>query len=180
MKKGVARRTKLSMPRAICWAKMMPGSVPSYQMKTRVESASTKPIGTPPTRLSTKTASMTHGAAGIALGARTLHSAQTASKRATAPAAPWVMLAVFVLSLVGGVPIGFVLALSTLVFIWYEGTLPGIIFAQQMARGIDNFVLLAIPFFILVGYMMEANGMSVRLIELLHPGVCRLRGGPTV
>src|SRR5258707_642203 len=94
---------------------------------------------------------------------------------ATMPSPPWVMLAVFVLSLVGGVPIGFVLALSTLVFIWYEGTLPGIIFAQQMARGIDNFVLLAIPFFILVGYMMEANGMSVRLIELLQPGVGRLR-----
>ena len=42
------------------------------------------------------------------------------------------------------------------------------IFAQQMARGIDNFVLLAIPFFILVGYLMEANGMSVRLIALLE------------
>src|SRR5258708_36243231 len=98
----------------------------------------------------------------------------------TLPAPPWVMLAVFVVSLVGGVPIGFVLALSTLVFIWYEGTLPGIIFAQQMARGIDNFVLLAIPFFILVGYMMEANGMSVRLIELLQRGVGRLRGGLNV
>jgi tripartite ATP-independent transporter DctM subunit len=99
---------------------------------------------------------------------------------ATMPSPPWVMLAVFVLSLAGGVPIGFVLALSTLVFIWYEGTLPGIIFAQQMARGIDNFVLLAIPFFILVGYMMEANGMSVRLIELLQRGVGRLRGGLNV
>jgi tripartite ATP-independent transporter DctM subunit len=96
------------------------------------------------------------------------------------PAAPTVMLAVFVLALIGGVPIGFVLALSTLVFIWYEGSLPGIIFAQQMARGIDNFVLLAIPFFILVGYMMEANGMSVRLIELLQRGVGRLRGGLNV
>jgi tripartite ATP-independent transporter DctM subunit len=96
------------------------------------------------------------------------------------PAAPTVMLVVFVLALVGGVPIGFVLALSTLVFIWYEGSLPGIIFAQQMARGIDNFVLLAIPFFILVGYMMEANGMSVRLIELLQRGVGRLRGGLNV
>jgi tripartite ATP-independent transporter DctM subunit len=98
----------------------------------------------------------------------------------TMPAAPTVMLVVFVLALVGGVPIGFVLALSTLVFIWYEGSLPGIIFAQQMARGIDNFVLLAIPFFILVGYMMEANGMSVRLIELLQRGVGRLRGGLNV
>jgi tripartite ATP-independent transporter DctM subunit len=49
-----------------------------------------------------------------------------------------------------------------------------------MARGIDNFVLLAIPFFILVGYLMEANGMSVRLIELLQRAVGRMRGGLNV
>ena len=71
-------------------------------------------------------------------------------------------------ALVGGMPIGFALALAALIFIWVDGSLPGVILAQQMARGIDNFVLLAIPFFILVGYLMEANGMSVRLIELLE------------
>jgi tripartite ATP-independent transporter DctM subunit len=57
---------------------------------------------------------------------------------------------------------------------------PGVIFAQQMARGIDNFVLLAIPFFILVGYLMEAGGMSMRLIELLHRAVGGMRGGLNV
>jgi len=80
----------------------------------------------------------------------------------------------------GGMPIGFALALAALIFIWAEGTLPGVIFAQQMARGIDNFVLLAIPFFILVGYLMEANGMSVRLIALLERLVGRTRGGLNV
>ena len=49
-----------------------------------------------------------------------------------------------------------------------------------MARGIDNFVLLAIPFFILVGYLMEADGMSVRLIALLERLVGRARGGLNV
>ena len=92
----------------------------------------------------------------------------------------WLMLAAFVLGLVGGMPIGFVLALSALVYIWVDGTMPGVIFAQQMARGIDNFVLLAIPFFILVGYLMEANGMSVRLIALLERAVGRMRGGLNV
>ena len=86
----------------------------------------------------------------------------------------------FFITLVGGLPIGFALALAALTFIWVEGTLPGVIFAQQMARGIDNFVLLAIPFFILVGYLMEANGMSVRLIELLQRAVGRMRGGLNV
>src|SRR4029078_4267307 len=74
----------------------------------------------------------------------------------------------------------FALALAALTFIWVEGSLPGVIFAQQMARGIDNFVLLAIPFFILVGYLMETNGMAVRRIELLERMVGRMRGGLNV
>jgi tripartite ATP-independent transporter DctM subunit len=96
------------------------------------------------------------------------------------PSSGVLMLIGFFVTLFGGLPIGFALALAALIFIWVEGTLPGVIFAQQMARGIDNFVLLAIPFFILVGYLMEANGMSVRLIELLQRGVGRMRGGLNV
>jgi tripartite ATP-independent transporter DctM subunit len=99
---------------------------------------------------------------------------------ASLPASGTLMLAGFFITLFGGLPIGFALALAALIFIWVEGTLPGVIFAQQMARGIDNFVLLAIPFFILVGYLMEANGMSVRLIELLQRAVGRMRGGLNV
>ena len=90
------------------------------------------------------------------------------------------MGAAFLLCLAAGAPIGFVLALSALVYVWTEGSLPGVVFAQQVARGIDNFVLLAIPFFILVGYLMEANGMSVRLIALLERLVGRVRGGLNV
>jgi tripartite ATP-independent transporter DctM subunit len=96
------------------------------------------------------------------------------------PSSGTMMMLGFAITLAGGLPIGFALALAALTFIWVEGTLPGVIFAQQMARGIDNFVLLAIPFFILVGYLMESNGMSVRLIELLQRMVGRMRGGLNV
>ena len=99
---------------------------------------------------------------------------------ASVPSSGTLMLVGFFITLFGGLPIGFALALAALIFIWVEGTLPGVIFAQQMARGIDNFVLLAIPFFILVGYLMEANGMSVRLIELLQRSVGHMRGGLNV
>jgi tripartite ATP-independent transporter DctM subunit len=98
----------------------------------------------------------------------------------TMPGPGPLMFAGFVVCLVGGMPIGFALTLAALIFIWVDGSLPGVILAQQMARGIDNFVLLAIPFFILVGYLMEANGMSVRLIELLERLVGRMRGGLNV
>jgi tripartite ATP-independent transporter DctM subunit len=96
------------------------------------------------------------------------------------PSPMTLMLLGFFVTLCGGLPIGFALALAALVFIWVEGNLPGVIFAQQMARGIDNFVLLAIPFFILVGYLMEANGMSVRLIALLQRLIGNIRGGLNV
>ncbi|WP_406856236.1 TRAP transporter large permease subunit [Alsobacter sp. KACC 23698] len=114
------------------------------------------------------------------LGVAALYVAWDVVSPDAAPSARTLMLAGFALTLVGGLPIGFALALAALIYVWVEGSLPGVIFAQQMARGIDNFVLLAIPFFILVGYLMEANGMSVRLIELLQRLVGRMRGGLNV
>ncbi len=93
------------------------------------------------------------------------------------PSSSAFMLAALVITLFGGLPIGFVLVLAALVYVVTEGSLPGVIVAQQMARGIDSFVMLAIPFFILVGYLMEANGMSIRLIEMLRRAIGGMRGG---
>jgi tripartite ATP-independent transporter DctM subunit len=87
------------------------------------------------------------------------------------------MLLGFALALMAGMSIGFALALSALVFVWRDGSVPGVIFAQQMARGIDNFVLLAIPFFLLTGALMEASGIAAKLIAVLERLVGRLRGG---
>jgi TRAP-type C4-dicarboxylate transport system permease small subunit len=67
------------------------------------------------------------------------------------PGMPVAMGVTFVITLTAGVPIAFVLALTTLVFVWGGDVLPGEFFAQQTARGINNFVLLVVPFFILVG-----------------------------
>ena len=95
----------------------------------------------------------------------------------TLPASGALMLAALIVTLFGGLPIGFVLVLAALVFVMLQGSMPGVIVAQQMARGIDSFVMLAIPFFILVGYLMEANGMSIRLIEMLRRSIGGMRGG---
>ena len=66
----------------------------------------------------------------------------------TLPSSGALMLAALVVTLFGGLPIGFVLVLAALVYVMMEGSMPGVIVAQQMARGIDSFVMLAIPFFI--------------------------------
>ncbi len=119
-------------------------------------------------------------ALGITAVALALYLAWSALLPNSVPSAGALMALGFVVTLCGGLPIGFALALAALLFIWVGGTLPGVIFAQQMARGIDDFVLLAIPFFILVGYLMEANGMSARLIVLLQRLVGPRRGGMNV
>jgi tripartite ATP-independent transporter DctM subunit len=83
----------------------------------------------------------------------------------------------FVLGLVAGVPIGFVLAFAALLYFLADPSLPLLVYAQQVMAGSDHFVLLAIPFFVLAGLLMECNGMSARLIELLLRIFGRVRGG---
>lgn len=75
-----------------------------------------------------------------------------------------------------GVPIGFVLAFASLLYFLSDPSLPILVYAQQVMAGTDHFVLLAIPFFVLAGLLMEANGMSSRLIELLLRLFGRMKG----
>ncbi|MGC3964687.1 MAG: TRAP transporter large permease subunit [Rhodocyclaceae bacterium] len=100
---------------------------------------------------------------------------QTAPDPASAPAL--LMLACFALGIFAGVPIAFTLAISAMVFFTSQPSLPFAFFAQQVAAGVDHFVLLAIPFFLLAGAAMEVNGMSSRLVELIVRGMGRVRGG---
>ena len=79
--------------------------------------------------------------------------------------------------LVIGVPIAFAIALAAMLYFLAEPTLPMLIYSQQVIAGGSHFVLLAIPFFVLAGLTMEANGMSTRLIELLLRLFGRFRGG---
>jgi tripartite ATP-independent transporter DctM subunit len=91
---------------------------------------------------------------------------------------PWMLLTIgFVGGLLLGVPIAFVLGLSSLVFFMADPSLPMLVYSQQVMAGTDHYVLLAIPFFVLAGLLMEANGMSSRLIELLLRMFGRVRGG---
>ncbi len=69
MKNGIASSTKLSIPRAICCAKITPGSVPSTQMKVSAASASAKPIGSPPNSVTKKPTSISVPDDGTEFGA---------------------------------------------------------------------------------------------------------------
>ena len=114
--------------------------------------------------------------AGIALLAVLGYSVQK-----TIPAglsAPGVlMLGCFVLGVVAGVPIAFTLGISSMSFFIASPFLPFVFYSQQVSAGVDHFVLLSIPFFLLAGAAMEVNGMSSRLVELIVRCMGRLRGG---
>jgi tripartite ATP-independent transporter DctM subunit len=94
------------------------------------------------------------------------------------PIRPWMLLTIgFFGGLTLGVPIAFVLAFASLLYFLSDPSLPMLVYSQQVMAGMDHFVLLAIPFFVLAGLVMEVNGMSSRLIELLLRMMGRVRGG---
>ncbi|OKO99765.1 TRAP transporter large permease [Xenorhabdus eapokensis] len=74
----------------------------------------------------------------------------------------------FAILLALSVPVSFAIGLSSLVAITMTLPLESAItvVAQRMAAGVDNFSLLAIPFFILAGNMMNQGGIAARLINL--------------
>lgn len=77
----------------------------------------------------------------------------------------------------GGLPVGFALIFSTMVYLWISGAVPMVALPQNMVDGTGNFVLLALPFFIFAGLIMERGGISVRLVRFVHALVGHLRGG---
>jgi tripartite ATP-independent transporter DctM subunit len=86
-------------------------------------------------------------------------------------------LILFLLAVVIGLPIGFALLLSTANYLWTGDIAPIEALPQQMVNGTGNFILLAIPFFILAGLIMERGGISLRLVQFVHAFVGHLRGG---
>lgn len=65
-----------------------------------------------------------------------------------------------------GVPISFSLLISGAVLMWQLGMFNGQIIAENVIHGADSYPLLAVPFFLLAGEIMNAGGLSRRLINL--------------
>ncbi|MEI9922647.1 MAG: TRAP transporter large permease subunit [Bradyrhizobium sp.] len=84
---------------------------------------------------------------------------------------------IFVIQLLLGVPIGFVLLMATLLYLHTSRTVPLSVVPINMQGGISSFVMLSIPFFILAGYVMTAGGLSGRLTDFVISLVGRFRGG---
>lgn len=82
----------------------------------------------------------------------------------------------FTLLLLIGVPIGHALGAASLLVIYAQG-MPGVLLPQTAYNATDSFPLMAVPFFVLAGYLMEFGGLSRRLVDLAEALIGRMRGG---
>jgi tripartite ATP-independent transporter DctM subunit len=90
-------------------------------------------------------------------------------------------LLVFIGSLLGsmaiGVPVAFALMFCGVILMSYMGMFNTQIVSQNMITGADTFTLLAIPFFILAGELMNSGGLSRRIIDFALAWAGHIRGG---
>jgi len=89
----------------------------------------------------------------------------------------WLVLGSVIALALLNVPIGFTLAIATIVVVLIQGTAPLEAIPLMIFGGASKFPLLAIPLFILAGGLMTSSGISVRLINLASALVGFIRGG---
>ncbi len=76
-----------------------------------------------------------------------------------------------------GVPVAFALMFCGIVLMQYMGIFNPVILSQNMIQGANTFTLLAIPFFLLAGELMNAGGLSKRIVDFAVACVGHIRGG---
>jgi tripartite ATP-independent transporter DctM subunit len=83
----------------------------------------------------------------------------------------------FVVLLLLAVPVAFSVGVAGFVGLWWSGSYPLTVIVQQVFLTVDSFVLLAIPLFILAGFLMESGGIALRLVRFAQALVGWIRGG---
>lgn len=91
------------------------------------------------------------------------------------------MLVLFLLSLaiplILGVPVAFSLIISAIVLMSTKNLFTAQLVVQQFIGGINSFSLLAVPFFMLAGELMNKGGITKRIVDVVYIWVGRFRGG---
>jgi C4-dicarboxylate transporter DctM subunit len=88
-----------------------------------------------------------------------------------------VLMGAFLVLITIGLPIAFAMALAAIATIAWQGSLPFSVFIQRALIGADSYSLLAIPFFILAGNIMNVGGITTRIINFANACVGRFSGG---
>lgn len=78
--------------------------------------------------------------------------------------------------LILGAPVAVALGLSSLIFIMIDG-MPSVIVLHNMVNGINSFPLIAVPFFILAGHLMNTAGITTKIFNFARATVGWMHGG---
>lgn len=89
----------------------------------------------------------------------------------------YLLVALFIILLVIGVPIAFVIGIVALLGMMTIPDIPEVIIPMKMVNGLDSFVLLAVPLFILAANLMNSGKISEKMIDLALAIVGPLKGG---
>jgi len=84
---------------------------------------------------------------------------------------------IFLFLMAGGIPVAMAMAGASLIYIVLSGNLPPFVVIHRMIGGIDSFPLLAVPFFILAGNLMNNAGITNRIYNFALALVGWLKGG---
>ena len=84
---------------------------------------------------------------------------------------------VFLFLMAGGLPVAIAMAGASLVYLFWDQTTPPFVVIHRMVSGIDSFPLLAVPFFILAGNLMNNAGITNRIYNFALALVGWLKGG---
>ena len=90
-------------------------------------------------------------------------------------------ITVFIVSLLGamglGMPIAFALLVCGVALMLHLGSFDTQILAQNLLEGTNNYPLMAVPFFMLAGELMNAGGLSRRIVQVADALIGHVRGG---
>jgi tripartite ATP-independent transporter DctM subunit len=92
-------------------------------------------------------------------------------------ALPLLVGGVFVLTIAIGVPVGFVLGAVGILYVLSTGAAPVVAIASTAQRGTGGFIFLALPFFIVTGFIMDRGGIGARIVDFLSALIGHVRGG---
>jgi TRAP-type C4-dicarboxylate transport system permease large subunit len=87
------------------------------------------------------------------------------------------LFAGFLGALTAGVPIAIAMCIGSLIYIWLSGSIPPLTVIHRMVGGVDSFPLLAVPFFIYAGNLMNSAGITNRIYNFALALVGWLKGG---
>ena len=84
---------------------------------------------------------------------------------------------IFLILMSGGIPVAIALAGASMIYLFWQDTTPPFVVIHRMVSGIDSFPLLAVPFFILAGNLMNNAGITNRIYNYALALVGWLKGG---